>query len=65
MNQKMGPLITLPNVCLHHVPLCVCVQPMKIHVSEVTAELLHGTDFIVEERGKVEVKVTSLHRPSN
>ena len=44
---------------------CVHVQPMKIHVSEVTAELLHGTDFIVEERGKVEVKVTSLHRPSN
>ena len=43
----------------------VCVQPMKIHVSEVTAELLQETDFIVEERGKVEVKVTSLHRPSN
>lgn len=39
---------------------------MKIHISEVTAELLQGTDFIVEERGKVEVKVcTSLHCPSN
>ena len=39
---------------------------MKIHISEVTAELLQGTDFIVEERGKVEVKVCiSLHCPSN
>ena len=65
----MGPLITTKwcvgvCVCLCHIPLCVCVQPMKIHISEVTAELLQGTDFVVEERGKVEVKVcTLLHRP--
>ena len=32
---------------------------MKIHVSEATAELLEGTDFIVVERGEMEVKVSN------
>lgn len=31
-------------------------QPMKIHISQATAELLEGTDFIVQERGEMEVK---------
>ena len=30
---------------------------MKIHVSKTTADLLHGTEFIVQERGEFEVKV--------
>lgn len=30
---------------------------MKIHVSEATAILLEGTNFIVEKRGEMEVKV--------
>ena len=34
-----------------------CLQPMRIHVSEATAELLQDTDFEVEKRGTVEVKV--------
>ncbi len=33
-------------------------EPMRIHVSESTAELLQNTNFIVERRGKVEVKVS-------
>ena len=32
-------------------------QPMRIHVSEATAELLQNTSFEVEKRGRVEVKV--------
>ena len=38
-------------------PRCVPLQPMRIHISEATAELLQGTNFVVEERGRVEVKV--------
>ncbi len=30
---------------------------MKIHISEATADLLEGSDFIVKERGEMEVKV--------
>jgi len=30
---------------------------MRIHVSEATADLLQGTNFIVEKRGRMEVKV--------
>ena len=33
---------------------------MKIHVSEATAELLRAHDFIVVERGQMEVKVSEL-----
>ena len=35
------------------------LQPMKIHVSEVTAALLRDRDFVVEDRGQVEVKASS------
>ena len=35
-------------------------EPMRIHVSEATAKLLKGTNFVVESRGQVEVKVKSL-----
>lgn len=31
-------------------------EPMRVHVSEHTAELLQGTNFITETRGHVEVK---------
>ena len=34
-----------------------CTQPMKIHVSQDTAYLLHGSKYIVEERGEVQIKV--------
>ena len=42
-------------------PHCVPLQPMRIHISEATADLLQETNFIVEERGKVEVKVCCSH----
>ena len=48
-------------IVVRHVALALSLyippQPMRIHVSEATAELLQGTNFIVEERGRVEVKV--------
>lgn len=33
---------------------------MRIHVSEATAVLLEGTNFVVEKRGEMEVKVLVL-----
>lgn len=33
-------------------------QPLRIHISEATAKLLEGTNFVVEDRGEVEVKVS-------
>ena len=38
-------------------------QPMKVHISKDTADLLQDTDFIVEERGKVEMKVRRCNMP--
>ena len=32
-------------------------QPSRIHVSEATAKLLEQTDYLLEYRGEVEVKV--------
>lgn len=36
-------------------------EPMRIHISEATAELLQNTNFILKKRGQVEVKVGSHH----
>ncbi len=33
-------------------------EPMRIHVSESTAELLQTTNFDIKKRGRVEVKVS-------
>ena len=38
-------------------PPSLPLQPMKIHISKATADHLEGTDFIIEERGEVELKV--------
>lgn len=35
-------------------------EPMRVHVSEAIAEKLRGTKFILQERGKVEVKGKGL-----
>ena len=35
---------------------------MRIHVSEATALLLEGTQFVVQERGTMEVKVYTMNR---
>ena len=35
-------------------------EPMRVHVSEAAAEKLRGTKFILQERGKVEVKGKGL-----
>ena len=43
----------------HHTP-SLSLQPMRVHVSEAAAEKLRGTKFILQERGKVEVKVSVL-----
>ena len=40
--------------------LSLPLQPMRVHVSEAAAEKLRGTKFILQERGKVEVKVRVL-----
>ena len=40
--------------------LSLSTQPMRIHVSEATAELLQDTNFEVEKRGRVEVKVNKM-----
>ena len=37
---------------------CQKLQPMKVHVSETTAELLRDSSFTLEARGSVEVKVS-------
>ena len=39
------------SICL------VPFQPMKIHVSESTAELLHEAAYILQERGEMQIKV--------
>ena len=36
-------------------------EPMKIHISEATAELLQNSNFIIKKRGKVEVKVCTCN----
>ncbi len=36
-------------------------EPMRIHVSEATAELLRDTNFNLKKRGQVEVKVEHSH----
>ncbi len=38
----------------------VALQPMKVHVSEATANLLDGSPFTLKPRGSVEVKVHFL-----
>ena len=42
------------------IAISLSLQPMKIHVSEATAELLQDTSFEVEKRGRVEVKVCTV-----
>ena len=53
----------IDGFCILHAPghtPCI-LQSMKIHVSEVTAALLRDRDFVVEDRGQVEVKASTLY----
>jgi class 3 adenylate cyclase len=48
--EILGPSINMAQQMEHH------GLPMQVHVSKSTAELIYGDQFIIKERGKMDVK---------
>ena len=52
--EILGPAINMAQQMEHH------GVPMKVHVSRATYELIYGGNFVIKERGQIEIKKGSV-----